>query len=165
MPAVAAIFTHYVRNAAMALVEQPLSVQQWRIKLKEGTELGFPFLVAQNDRGEILGFAYASPWAPRGAARRKYAENSIYLRPGSRGFRLGTRLMKALISAASAAGIRQLIAVIADTGAESSIKLHEGLGYKEQSHMGGVQRKFGKTYGTVLYALKVPKPKRLKNWR
>lgn len=160
LPAVAAIFKHYVENAAMALVSKPFSLEHWRRTFNECRELNLPFLVAETGGGEILGFAYVRPWAEHGRARRKYVENSIYLRPAAHGFGLGTRLMHALLDAATDSGVRSVIAVIADSGADASIALHKALGYKIQSRMGGIQRKFGKSYGTILMEKKLSRRRR-----
>jgi phosphinothricin acetyltransferase len=48
------------------------------------------------------------------------------------------------------AGVKEIVAVISDKGAESSIKLHEGFGFKHQGHLGKVGFKFGRWLGTVL---------------
>ena len=47
------------------------------------------------------------------------------------------------------AGIREMIAVIADKNAEASIGLHARLGFTEVGRMGRVGFKFGRWLGTV----------------
>ncbi len=46
--------------------------------------------------------------------------------------------------------MREMIAVIADRGAEASIALHRRYGFKEIGHMGRVGFKFGRWLGTTL---------------
>ena len=61
-----------------------------------------------------------------------------------------TRLLQALIEQSKAAGVKEIVAVISDKGAESSIALHERFGFKHQGHLGKVGFKFGRWLGTVL---------------
>ncbi len=58
--------------------------------------------------------------------------------------------MKELLARAKAAGVKEVVAVIADRGADASIALHERFGFKEIGHMGRVGFKFGRWLGTVL---------------
>ena len=53
----------------------------------------------------------------------------MYLAPGMTGRGYGRRLLTAVLGSAAAAGARQVIAVIADSGDESSLRLHSRLGF------------------------------------
>jgi phosphinothricin acetyltransferase len=97
----------------------------------------------------VLGYAYVTPWKPK-AAYRYTVENSIYLGPASTGKGLGKALMTELLARSKAAGIKEIIAVIADKGAEASIAMHKSFGFKDIGHMGKVGFKFGRWLGTVL---------------
>ena len=55
-----------------------------------------------------------------------------------------------LLDRAKKAKIKEVIAVIADRGAEASIALHKRFGFVEIGHMGKVGFKFGRWIGTVL---------------
>ena len=105
--------------------------------------------MAVSGHGQVLGFAYVSPWNLRGAYKHT-VEDSIYLRPAATGLRLGPKLMTALMDECRDRGVRQLVAVIADRGAEASIRMHAKLGFKEVGRLGKVGFKFGKWVGTVL---------------
>jgi phosphinothricin acetyltransferase len=111
--------------------------------------LGLPFVVAISPGGQTLGFAYVAPWLQK-AAYRRTVENSIYLRPAATGKRVGTNLLRVLIEKSKPAGVKEIVAVISDKGAESSIALHESFGFKHQGHLGKVGFKFGRWLGTVL---------------
>jgi phosphinothricin acetyltransferase len=111
--------------------------------------LGMPFIVAENPRGQILGYAYVYPWKEK-AAYRFTVENSIYLGPASTGKGLGRVLLGELLSRSKAAGIKEVIAVIADKGAEASVAMHASFGFTQIGHMGKVGFKFGRWLGTVL---------------
>jgi phosphinothricin acetyltransferase len=43
-----------------------------------------------------------------------------------------------------------VLAVIADQGAEASLKMHEGFGFKEVGRLGRVGFKFNRWLGTVM---------------
>ena len=47
-------------------------------------------------------------------------------------------------------GIRDVIAVIADKGAEASIQMHKKFGFKEVGRMGKVGFKYERWLGTVM---------------
>ena len=143
------IYNYYVRNSVVTFDIEPLTLADWRDKHDYIAGLNMPFLVAISPRGELLGFAYVAPWRQK-AAYRRTVENSIYLRPAATGKRVGTRLLEALIAECKERGIKEIVAVISDKGAEPSIKLHEAFGFKSQGHLGKVGFKFGRWLGVVL---------------
>ena len=69
--------------------------------------------------------------------------------PGAGGKGLGAALLQALIDACERIGLREMVAVISDQGAEASIRLHAKLGFVEAGRMGRVGHKFGRDLGTV----------------
>lgn len=143
------IYRHYVENTVVSFDEAAKSTDEWDEKFAYLSKLDLPFLVAVSPHGQILGFAYVSPWNSRGAYRHT-VENSIYLRPAAVGLRLGPRLMTALMDECRERGIREIVAVIADRGAEASIRMHQKLGFKEVGRLGRVGYKFDHWVGTVL---------------
>lgn len=149
VPDMLEIYNHYVANSTVTFDEESLSLKEFREKFKHIEKLGFPWLAAVSDGGQILGYAYASQWRQK-AAYRHTVEDSIYLGPAATGRGIGTKLMAEFIEACRAAGIREIIAVIADKGAEASIAMHQNFGFKDIGHMGKVGYKFGRWLGTVL---------------
>jgi phosphinothricin acetyltransferase len=143
------IYDYYVRNSVVTFDLEPLGAVGWRQKFDWLKQLELPFLVAISPGGQTLGFAYVAPWRQK-AAYKRTVENSIYLRPAATGKRVGTKLMQALIEKSKASGVKEIVAVISDKGAESSIALHEAFGFKHQGHLGKVGFKFGRWLGTVL---------------
>jgi phosphinothricin acetyltransferase len=99
----------------------------------------YPYLVAEC-AGEVVGYAYASPYRPRPAYRHT-AENSVYLHPAWAGRGIGRQLMWALLAECEARGLRQIVAIIGDSANCASIGLHRSLGFRE---VGGVGFKFGR---------------------
>lgn len=156
LPHVREIYNHFVSNSAVTLDERRSSIPYWRDKYALLTRLELPFLVAVSPGGEVMGYALAQPWAGKNAY--KYTvEDSIYLGPGAGGKGLGAALLQALIDACEQIGLREMVAVISDHGADASIRLHEKLGFVEAGRMGRVGYKFGRDLGTV-YMRRVLKP-------
>jgi phosphinothricin acetyltransferase len=142
------IYNHYVTNSVVTFDEKKWSHAQWVEKLEYLRRLGLPFLVAVSPSGQILGYGLVSPWT--GTSGYRYTvENSIYLGQAATGKGLGRALLEALIEASEELGIREMVAVISDKGAEASIALHERLGFVEVGRMGRVGFKFGRWLGTI----------------
>ncbi len=106
-----------------------------------------PWLVAaQGD--EVLGYAYASPFRPRGAYRF-CVEDSVYLHPQARQRGVGTWLLMELISRCQALGLRQMVAAIGDSQNQGSMTLHRRLGFEPAGQLSHVGWKFGRWLDVV----------------
>ena len=149
IPHMREIYNHYVANSTVTFDEEPQTLAEMRKRFQLVADLGYPWLVAVSPSGQILGYAYVAPWKAK-AAYRFTVENSIYLGPASTGKGIGRALLGELLDRAKSAGVREVVAVIADKGAEASLRLHERYGFKEIGHMGRVGFKFGRWLGTVL---------------
>lgn len=149
MPDVREIYNYYVTNSMVTFDEDTMSLKEWRSKFAYLIRLKLPFLVAVSPGGQVLGYALCSPWRQK-RAYRYTVESSIYIRPAATGKGLGRALLGALIEAGRAAGLKQMLAIIADRGAEGSLRLHEQLGFKETGRMGKVGFKFDRWIGTIL---------------
>ena len=143
------IYNYYVINSVVTFDIEKTTEATWLDKLEYLNGLDLPFIVAQSASGDVLGFAYVAPWRAK-AAYRRTVENTIYLRPAAIGKRLGTKLLAELIAQSKAAGVREIVAVISDKGADTSIALHEAFGFKKQGHLAKVGFKFNRWLGTVL---------------
>ena len=147
--AICEIYNFYIQNSVVTFDEQKMEVSQWEEKLTYLNKQNFPFIVSETDSGEILGFAYVAPWRQK-SAYRTTVEDSIYLRAAATGKRVGTKLLEELLSLSKQAGIKEVVAVISDSGAESSVRLHEQFGFKKQGHLAKVGFKFDRWLGTIL---------------
>lgn len=147
-PSVREIYNHYVLNSSITFDERALTLVEVKKKLAVAAKLKLPFLVAESPSGQLLGAAWLLPWQGN-AARWKVTEISIYLGPAATGRGLGKAMLTRLLDDAKQAGVRQVIAVIADKGADASIGMHKKLGFKETGRMGKVGYKFGRWLGTV----------------
>jgi L-amino acid N-acyltransferase YncA len=149
LPDVREIYNYYVANSVVTFDERPMTLRSWRAKFAYLEKLQMPFLVAVSPTGQVLGYALVTPWKQK-RAYRFTVENSIYLRAASTGKGLGRALLGELITQSTQAGLREIIAVLADGGAEASLKLHEEFGFKEIGRMGRVGFKFDRWLGTIM---------------
>ena len=149
LPDIREIYNHYVANSTVTFDETPMTLRTLRSKYAQAKKSHLPFIVAVSPSGQVLGYAYVFPWKTK-AAYRFTVENSIYLGPAATGKGLGKALMAELIDRSKKAGLKEIVAVIADKGADASIRLHEKFGFKEIGHMGRVGFKFDRWLGTVL---------------
>jgi L-amino acid N-acyltransferase YncA len=146
---VAEIFTPYVGSTAVTFDEVAPTPEQWRDRLADCAARGLPFLVAELD-GAVVGYAYASTWRPK-AAYRYTVEDTIYLSPAAHGRGIGSRLLSALLDACTVAGVRQVVAVVADDpAAAGSLPLHRRLGFEVAGVLRDVGFKHGRAVSTML---------------
>jgi phosphinothricin acetyltransferase len=155
LPDVLALYRHYVRNSVVTFDEKPPTLAAFRSKFRHLQKLGYPFRVARSPQGTLLGYAYVFPFREK-SAFRKTVESSIYLGPAATGRGLGTVLLADLIEHSTQAGLREIIAVIADQGAEASLALHQKFGFVETGRMGKVGFKFERWIGIILMQRSLP---------
>ena len=160
IPDIREIYNYYVTNSVVTFDEKRWTITTWREKFAKLAKLGMPFLVAEAPSGQILGYALVQPWSGK-SGYRYTVEDSIYLGQAASGKGLGKALLEALIAACEEAGIREIVAVISDKGAEGSVLLHERFGFVESGRMGRVGFKFGRWLGTI-YMQKSLKPVKTK---
>lgn len=152
LPYIREIYNYYVTNSSVTFDEDRMSLAKWKSKFAHLQKQGMPFIVAVSPSGQVLGYALVQPWKEK-RAYRFTVENSIYLGAAATGKGLGRALLGALIERSKAAGLKEILAVISDKGAEASLALHEKFGFKEIGRMGRVGYKFDRWLGTVLLQL------------
>ena len=146
--AITGIYAHHVLHGLASFELEPPSEKELRQRYFDIIGGGFPYLVAEH-AGEIVGYAYASPYRSRPAYRHT-AENSVYLHPAWTGRSIGRRLMLALLAECEAKGLRQIVAVIGDSANIASIALHRRLGFATVGTIRSAGFKFGRWVDTVL---------------
>ena len=127
--ALAAIYGHAVLHGLGTFEEAAPSPAEMVQRLAAVTARGLPYLVAEVD-GAVAGFAYAGPFRPR-AAYRYTVEDSVYIAPDRIGQGVGKALLSEVIAACEVMGLRQMVAVIGDSGNAGSIGLHRSLGFED----------------------------------
>ncbi|MDB5314572.1 MAG: N-acetyltransferase, partial [Rhodospirillales bacterium] len=95
------------------------------------------------------GYGYYAPFRER-SAYRYTVEDSIYIRDDVRGQGVGKALVAELLEHATAAGRRQMMAVIGDSENTGSIGLHLSLGFRQIGVQKAVGIKFGRWLDVIL---------------
>jgi L-amino acid N-acyltransferase YncA len=147
LPEIQGIYAHHVLHGTGTFEDVPPSVEEMAERVAHVTGQDWPWLVAEDGSG-VLGYCYLTRFRPR-VAYRYCAENAVYVRHDVRGQGVGKALVARLIEAATAAGFRQMVAVIGDTENVGSIGMHASLGFQRVGTLRGVGRKFGRWVDTV----------------
>ena len=85
-----------------------------------------------DDASGVLGLCLLAQFRER-SAYRFCVEDSVYVRQDVRGQGVGKALVARLLDVPSAAGIRQMIAVIGDSENVGSIGVHASLGFQRSA--------------------------------
>ena len=144
VPDIQAIYAHHVLHGTGTFEEEPPSVEDMQARFRKIIDNGYVWLVATDATG-VLGYGYYAPFRER-SAYRFTVEDSIYVREDVRGQGVGKQLVIKLIELATAAGLRQMIAVIGDSENVGSIGVHSSLGF----HMIGTMKSAGIKFGRWL---------------
>jgi L-amino acid N-acyltransferase YncA len=143
-PALASLYGWHVLNGTGTFEETPPSATEMEARRAAVAAHGLPYLVATEGE-QVVGFAYAAPFKPRGAYRFT-VEDSVYIHPDMRGRGVGKTLLTQALDACEDLGLRQVVAVIGDSGNAASIGLHRSLGFKPA----GVGKSLGFKHGRWL---------------
>lgn len=147
IPEIQAIYAHHVLHGAGTFEEVPPSVEEMQDRYQDIVDHGWSFLVATDATG-VLGYAYFTQMRDR-SAYRYTAEDSIYVREDVRGQGVGKALVQQLLADATAAGFRQMVAVIGDSENVGSIGVHASLGFQRAGLLRGSGFKFRRWVDTV----------------
>lgn len=145
------IYAHHVLHGVASFEEVPPDLAEMDRRRADILARGLPYLVALQD-GVVRGYAYAGPFRPR-PAYRYTVEDSVYVAPDAAGRGLGRALLGEVIARCTALGLRQMVAVIGDSGNSASIRLHESLGFRRAAHLVAVGFKLGRWVDSVMMQL------------
>lgn len=148
LPAVQAIYAHAVEHGTGTFELQAPTLEEMARRHADVLAKGLPWLVAQSE-GRVVGYAYANAFRPR-PAYRFFLEDSIYLAPKAQGQGLGRLLLADLVARCTAAGARQLLAVIGDAQNQASIGVHRSCGFEHTGVLQHAGWKFGRWLDVVL---------------
>ncbi|WP_417424834.1 GNAT family N-acetyltransferase [Hoeflea sp.] len=147
LPAITRIYSDSVQNGVANYELMTPDEAEMGRRMAALRENFYPYLIATDDDGWVLGYAYASAFRTR-PAYRWLVEDSIYLTPEARGQGVGLALLEALIGQCETLGFRQMVAVIG--GAHpASIAVHQKAGFVSAGMIAGSGHKFGLWLDTV----------------
>ncbi|MBQ2955938.1 MAG: GNAT family N-acetyltransferase [Clostridia bacterium] len=146
------IYAPYVEKTAITFEYEVPAKEEFAARMEKVMEK-YPYLVAERD-GEILGYAYASPFHSR-AAYGWCVETSIYVDMEKRSGGIGGALYNRLEEALKAQGILNLNACIGFADPEDeylkndSVSFHAHFGYSMVGRFHRCGWKFGRWYDMV----------------
>jgi phosphinothricin acetyltransferase len=147
VPEIQSIYAHHVLTGTGTFEEEPPSVEEVLVRYRRVVEHGWRWLVAADESG-VLGYGYYSQFRER-TAYRYCVEDSVYVRENVRGQGVGKALVQSLIEICTAAGMRQMIAVIGDSENVGSIGVHASLGFQKVGTLHASGIKFGRWLDSV----------------
>ena len=147
IPEIQSIYAYHVLHGAGTFDETPPSVEEMLAKFRHVVAHGWSWLVSTDASG-VQGYACYTQFRDR-SAYRYCVEDSIYVREDVRGQGVGKALVARLIEDATAAGMRQMIAVIGDSDNVGSIGVHASLGFHMVGTLKAVGMKFGRWVDVV----------------
>lgn len=148
LAAVHAIYAPEVLDGTASFELEPPDLTELAARFQAIRDQGLPYLVAELD-GQIAGYAYAGPYRTR-PAYRFTVEDSVYVARWARRQGVALALLEAVIEAATAAGKRQMVAIIGDSAHLASLRLHERAGFRLVGTLENVGLKFGRWLDTVV---------------
>jgi L-amino acid N-acyltransferase YncA len=125
--AIASIYAPYVTGSAISFETDAPDEAEMGARIAAGGDL-YPWLVATDRTGELLGYAYACAFRARRAYRFS-VEATVYVAQGAHGQGIGRSLYAALLPLLEAQGFTQAIAAISLPN-PASIRLHEAVGFE-----------------------------------
>jgi phosphinothricin acetyltransferase len=146
--ALAAIYDHHVLHGLGTFELEPPGAAWMDGRRRDVQGHGLPFVVAEV-AGQVLGYAYAGPFRPR-PGYRYTVEDSVYVAPDAIGRGVGRAALAAVLDQCQAMGLRQVTAVIGDSGNAASIGLHRALGFEDAGIVRNVGFKHGRWVDIVM---------------
>jgi L-amino acid N-acyltransferase YncA len=149
VPDIARIYAEQVASGTASFEYEAPSVAEMQRRYDAIIASGYPYFVAENGDGVVVGYSFANAYRAR-PGYRYTVEDSVYVAPAAGGQGTGRALLSRLIEACTERGDRLMVAVIGDVGNASSMALHRALGFVEVGRMPGVGWKFGRWIESVL---------------
>jgi len=137
--AIADIYNHYVTDTIVTFEEEPVSGSEIARRINQVQRSGLPWLVAE-ENGEILGYAYATPWKERSGYRLSVG-TTVYLEKSCTGRGIGSQLYSELFKLLEKAGVRSAVGGVALPN-DASVALHEKFGMRKVAEFERIGVKF-----------------------
>lgn len=151
LPAINAIYNHYVPTSTTTYVLEPTTLDDRRRWFADRAPI-HPVTVASLD-DEIVGWGSLHTF--RAIAGYRYTvENSVYVHPDHQRAGVGATLLADQIERARALGLHAIIAAI-DSEQTASLALHAKFGFREAGRFPEVGRKFDRWLDAVFLELRL----------
>lgn len=150
LPALAAIYNHYIVNTTITFDLRPFEAEERRGWFDDHAVSGrHRLLVAAAADGNVLGYATTSRWRPK-AAYDTTVESSVYCHPDAVGRGIGTQLYAALFDAIAEEDVHRIVAGIGQPN-PASVALHQRLGFRQVGVFSSVGRKFDRYWDVAWF--------------
>lgn len=149
------IYNDAILNTTAIYTYNVQTLEERTLWFNKKNEDGIPVLVFE-DQNKVIGFATFGPF--RAWPAYKYTiEHSVYVHTGYKRRGIGTALVKEIIRIADEKKFATLVAGI-DACNQTSLKLHEKLGFEYSGTIKNAGFKFGKWLDLVFYQLNLSGP-------
>jgi len=139
------IFNHYVENSFAAYPEDAVPYEFFDFFVNMSA--GYPFLVARDGEGNVLGFALLRPHSPVPVFSRT-AEITCFIAPQHTGNGMGKAMQERLFDEAGELGISSILAGISSLNS-ASLAFHKKRGFQECGRFLKIGRKWGQDFDVV----------------
>jgi len=134
------IYNYYIAETVITFEEEQVSFDDMSSRIEKIAMDDLPWLVAEDDNGTIIGYAYASKWRERFSYRFS-VEVTVYLAAEVTQRGVGSQLYQRLFTELKALSIHSVIGGITIPN-EASIALHEKFGMTKVAHFTEIGYKF-----------------------
>ncbi len=139
------ICNYYVENTFAAYPENKVPYEFFEIFMN--VSQGYPFLVAKDENGRILGFGLLRPHNPMPAFSRT-AEITYFIAPEHTRSGIGGKMLDRLLAEAKEMGITSILASISSLNGPS-LAFHKKHGFRECGRFVGIGWKKGQEFDVV----------------
>ena len=139
------IFNYYVENSFAAYPESKVPDEFFGSFLN--LTQGYPFLVAKNMDGKVVGFGSLRPYSLLSTFSGA-AEITNFISPEHTGIGIGQQILDSLLDQAKRMGIVTVLASISSLN-QASLAFHKKNGFVECGRFVGIGRKMGKGFDVI----------------
>jgi len=149
VPALTALYNHYIENTAITFDLEPWSVERRREWFGQFAETGRHQLIVAETPDGLLGYACSTKFRPK-AAYDTTVETTIYVRQDTHRKGLGRALYSELFKRIAPTDLHRAVAIITQPNPTSNA-FHETFGFRQKGLLDQVGRKFGKYWDVAWY--------------
>ena len=141
------IYSPYVADTTISFEITVPDKSEMQIRIEKALSNGFPYIVAENENGTVVGYAYADRFGEREAYRYSFTI-SIYLDMEVQSKGIGQKLYDELEKRMKKMGIVQVVSAITGKN-EKSLKFHEKNGFIKIGHFPNIGYKMGEWHDII----------------
>ena len=141
------IYSPYVADTTISFEITVPDKLEMKRRIEKALSNEFPYIVAENETGTVVGYAYADKFGEREAYRYSFIV-SIYLDMEVRSRGIGQKLYDELEKRMKKMGIVQVVSAITGKN-QKSLKFHEKNGFTKIGHFPNVGYKMGEWHDII----------------